>query len=80
VTKAFRTRSGENTSAGNALPFYNQKRLSSSEWNSYRPTEIQKLSPIDREKELFKVKRRMGAAYSKGTYGIVGNTNYMMFL
>lgn len=58
----------ETTTAVSAPRTYKEYRLFSSEWSSYRPTEIQKLSPIDREKELFKVKRRMGAAYSKGTY------------
>jgi hypothetical protein len=72
-TMALKTWRKDNITAPSALPTSNQKRLFSSEWNSYRPTEIQKLSPIDREKELFKVKRRMGAAYSKGTLDIIGN-------
>jgi hypothetical protein len=73
MTTALKTWRKDNIAALSALPPNNHKRVFSTEWNSYRPTEIQKLSPIDREKELFKVKRRIGAAYSKGTHGIIGN-------
>jgi hypothetical protein len=42
------------------------KRYSST-WNSQKPSDLDNMTPIDREKALFKIKRRMGAAHSKGT-------------
>ena len=44
------------------------KRYSST-WNSQKPSELDHLTPIDKEKALFLIKRRMGAAHSKGTEG-----------
>ena len=42
------------------------KRYNST-WNSQKPSELDRLTPIDKEKALFLIKRRMGAAHSKGT-------------
>ena len=42
------------------------KRYSST-WNTQKPSELDRLTPIDKEKALFLIKRRMGAAHSKGT-------------
>ena len=42
------------------------KRYSST-WNSQKPSDLDNMTPIDREKALFLIKRRMGAAHSKGT-------------
>jgi hypothetical protein len=42
------------------------KRYSST-WNTQKPSDLDNMTPIDREKALFKIKRRMGAAHSKGT-------------
>ena len=42
------------------------RRNFSSTWGSAKPTDFDKLTPIDREKALFHIKRKMGASYSKG--------------
>ena len=55
------------------------KRYSST-WNSQKPSDLDNMTPIDREKALFKIKRRMGAAHSKGTARKILSPQYQLTL
>ena len=55
-----------------ANPASTTRRNFSSTWVTAKPTDFDKMTPIDREKALFHIKRKMGASYSKGWLLISG--------